>query len=124
MLRTRLLQQVNLRIHNGEFTERGLARILGVSQSQTHNVLKGARLLQIQLADRILARLGISAVDLLNESELRGALRLKMAEWDREMAALDRTGLAEIEFDIETLFGLKMPAARDTRSVQEERKTG
>ena len=125
VLRTRLLKQLRLRIDNGEFTERGLARILGISQSQTHNVLKGVRLLQMQLADRILTRLGISAVDLLNESELNGALRLKMAEWDREMAESGGSGFAETEFDIETLFGLKMAAARsETRSGHDERKTG
>jgi hypothetical protein len=79
----------------------------------------------MQLADRILTRLGISAVDLLNESELNGALRLKMAEWDREMAVSDGNGSAETEFDIETLFGLKMAAARsETRSGHDERKTG
>jgi hypothetical protein len=41
----RLIFAVNARIKNGEYTERGLARILGISQPQMHNVLKGARTL-------------------------------------------------------------------------------
>jgi len=85
VLRSRLLQQVKLRINNGEFTERGLSRILGISQSQTHNVLKGARSLQMQLADQMLARLGISASDLLSEDELDSALKLKMPQWRPEL---------------------------------------
>lgn len=78
----RLVQQVKLRINNGEFTERGLSRILGISQSQTHNVLKGARSLQIRLADQILSKLGLSAMDLFSEAELEAALRCKIQEWD------------------------------------------
>jgi len=84
VLSARLVQQVRLRINNGEFTERGLSRILGISQSQTHNVLKGARSLQIKLADHILARLGISAADLLSEDELAAASRVKLADWPPE----------------------------------------
>ena len=69
VLRTRLVARVERRMNNGEFTERGLARKLGISQSQTHNVLKGARRLQIQLKDRILKELGISIRDLLSDGE-------------------------------------------------------
>ena len=94
VLRARLIQQVKVRINNGEFTERGLARLLDISQSQTHNVLKGARKLQMHLADRILTRLGISAVDLLNDGELDAALRRKMTDWDREIAAAGESDLA------------------------------
>jgi len=75
VLRLRLLQQIKIRINNGEFTERGLSRILGISQSQTHNLLKGARTLQMQVADRILSKLGLSAMDLLSEVELDAALQ-------------------------------------------------
>jgi len=87
VLRGRLVRQVKLRINNGEFTERGLSRILGISQSQTHNVLKGARSLQMKLADQILARLGISAADLLSQEELDEALKVKLAEWPQENVA-------------------------------------
>ena len=61
---------------NGDFTERGLARILGVSQPQMHNVLKGARKLTPELADRLLARLGIDLLDLLEASEINRAVAL------------------------------------------------
>ena len=42
-LQSRLKHAVIRRIYNGEFTERGFARMLGISQPQVHNVLKGAR---------------------------------------------------------------------------------
>jgi predicted XRE-type DNA-binding protein len=64
-LQARLIRLVNLRIKNGDFTERGLARILGISQSQVHNVLKGARRLQPELADHLMARLDMNVLDLL-----------------------------------------------------------
>jgi predicted XRE-type DNA-binding protein len=69
-LRTRLVAAVNARLQNGEFTERGLAKILGISQPQMHNVLKGRRKLQWELADRVLADLGIKLRDLWAEEEL------------------------------------------------------
>jgi transcriptional regulator with XRE-family HTH domain len=64
-LRCRLLEIVANRINNGEFTERGLARLIGVSQPQIHNVLKGARNLSHETADLLLEKLGISIADLL-----------------------------------------------------------
>jgi predicted XRE-type DNA-binding protein len=69
-LRHRLVDAVNARISNGEFSERGLARILGISQPQIHNVLKGARKLSPEIADVILMRLQISILDLLTPGEL------------------------------------------------------
>ncbi len=69
-LRQRLVDAVNARISNGEFSERGLARILGISQPQIHNVLKGARKLGPEAADVILMRLQISVLDLLTPGEL------------------------------------------------------
>jgi plasmid maintenance system antidote protein VapI len=62
---------VNDRISNGDFTERGLARMLRVSQSQIHNVLKGARKLTPEMADRVLLCFGINVLDLLDSSELK-----------------------------------------------------
>lgn len=117
LLRTRLLQQIKLRINSGEFTERGLARILGISQSQTHNVLKGARRLQMHLADRILFKLGLSAADLLSEAELNEGLRSKMSEWD----------LLEL-LDAAEQVTPKKPAGvsgvATTNTAQEDRQTG
>ncbi len=69
-LRTRLVAAVNVRMRNGEFTERGLAKILGVSQPHMHNVLKGTRTLQWELADRFIADLGIKMLDLWTDEEL------------------------------------------------------
>jgi hypothetical protein len=65
-LQSRLIALVNFRIRNGEFTERGLARMLQVSQPQMHNVLKGQRKLQWDLADALLSKLNITILDLLN----------------------------------------------------------
>jgi plasmid maintenance system antidote protein VapI len=125
VLRTRLIQRVKLRINNGEFTERGLARILGISQSQTHNVLKGARMLRMQLADRILTRLGLSAMDLLTDGELEAALRLKMAEWDKEIAAGLKNDSADVHLGPTELFPVKRPVARSaSRDGTEDRKAG
>ena len=70
VLRTRLIAAVNARIQNGEYTERGLARILGVSQPQLHNVLKGARTLQWELADRLLKNFGLTLADLFTDDEM------------------------------------------------------
>ena len=75
----RLIEAVNLRIKNGEYTERGLARILGISQPQMHNVLKGARKLHVDLADRLLSKLGLSVVQLFEAEELSEELRARLA---------------------------------------------
>ncbi len=68
-IHVRLLAFVNARIHDGEFSERSLARRLGVSQPQLHNVLKGARTLRTELADAMLAEFRISVLDLLTKEE-------------------------------------------------------
>jgi len=73
-LQARLLSLISLRLDNGEFTERGLARLIGVSQPHIHNVLKGKRKLQTELADRIMRRFNISILDLFQEAELRKCL--------------------------------------------------
>lgn len=78
-LLTRLISAVNLRIKNGEYTERGLARILGISQPQMHNVLKGARTLHADLADRLLRKLGISVLHLFEDGELSAELRARFS---------------------------------------------
>lgn len=110
ILGARLVQHVKLRINNGEFTERGLSRMLGISQSQTHNVLKGARSLQTPLADQLLARLGISASDLLSEDELDAALQLKLPQWQPEPRS-------------ESVLR-KKPAVSSEMRTRLERKTG
>ena len=57
-----ILDTVRARLRNGEFTERALARRVGVSQAHLHNVLKGARALTPAQADRICGELGISVL--------------------------------------------------------------
>jgi hypothetical protein len=73
-LQTRLIGFVNNRISNGDFSERGLARILQVSQPQIHNVLKGVRKLTPELADRIIQCFGMTILDLLGSSEMNAHL--------------------------------------------------
>lgn len=69
-LKSRLIGYVNYRIRNGEYSERMLARIIGVSQPQLHNVLKGSRALSQDLADRLLRHFHIGCIDLLEPEEL------------------------------------------------------
>ncbi len=79
VLQTRLIAFVNMRIQNGEYTERGLARLLGISQPQIHHVLKGTRRLQPEFADRIMGRFGITVLDLLQDTELSSELRSRQS---------------------------------------------
>lgn len=63
---SRLIMEVLFRINSGDLSERQLARLLGLSQPQLHNVLKGKRRLQPVVADRLLQIFGLSIVDLLS----------------------------------------------------------
>jgi transcriptional regulator with XRE-family HTH domain len=77
-LQRRLLASVKGRVQNGELTERGLARMIGISQPHMHHILKGARSLSVETADRILRRLGLSVLDLLEaEPHAQGSTLLK-----------------------------------------------
>lgn len=69
-LQGRLIAFIVTKIRNGEFTERRLARVIGVSQPQLHNVLKGARPLKPELADRLLQQFEIGILDLVGYAEL------------------------------------------------------
>jgi DNA-binding XRE family transcriptional regulator len=71
----RLLAFVNGRIRNGELSERTLARLIGVSQPQLHNVLKGERKLHTTLADALLRHFQISLLDLFTNEELLSRLQ-------------------------------------------------
>ena len=64
-LRQRLVEHLRHRIQSGETTERGLARIAGISQPHLHNVLKGKRVLSMDMADEILKNLQITVLDLI-----------------------------------------------------------
>lgn len=69
-LRDALIQSLRTRVRNGEMTERGLARLAGVSQPHIHNVLKGARSVSPDMMDRLLCHLRISAFDLVDRNTL------------------------------------------------------
>ncbi len=70
LLQARLLEAVRARVRNGEITERSLARLTGISQPHIHNVLKGARFLSIDVADRLLRRLRMDLADLVSAAEV------------------------------------------------------
>jgi transcriptional regulator with XRE-family HTH domain len=69
LLQTRLIALMKARVRSGELTERSLARITGISQPHIHNVLKGARLLSLEMADQVLRRLRVDLADLLAAGE-------------------------------------------------------
>ena len=64
-LQGRLIEIARTRVQAGELTERGLARLCGVSQPHMHNVLKNLRALSIDSADRLMLALDIGVSDLL-----------------------------------------------------------
>ncbi len=68
-LQCRLVTHIRERVRSGELTERGLARVTGVSQPHIHNVLKGQRSLSIETADQILRELRINLLDLIREDD-------------------------------------------------------
>ena len=64
-LQQHLVEHLRHRVQSGETTERGLARVAGISQPHLHNVLKGKRILSIEMADEILKNLQITILDLI-----------------------------------------------------------
>ena len=64
-LHRQLTEVARRRAHSGELTERGLARLCGVSQPHMHNVLKGIRALSTASADRLLEALDLSVPELV-----------------------------------------------------------
>ena len=73
--RLRLLAYVRNEVRNGELTERGLARLIGISQPHTHNVLKGARTLSPQVFDLALKYFHLSLLDLASMEEIEAQLQ-------------------------------------------------
>jgi predicted transcriptional regulator len=70
-LQLRLIEELRQRVRSGAATERGLARLSGVSQPHLHNVLKGKRKLSLSKADVVLHRLQIDVLLLIEPEELR-----------------------------------------------------
>ena len=71
-LASRLTRYLNELVRRGEVSERGLAHLTGYSQPHIHNVLKGARGMNAELADQLLAGLGVSMMSLFTQDELSG----------------------------------------------------
>jgi hypothetical protein len=63
-LQERLIDIARERVQAGKLTERGLARLCGVSQPHMHNVLKSIRCLSTDAADRLMRVLDIQISDL------------------------------------------------------------
>ncbi len=76
-LQSRLASAIRLRIRTGELTERGLARLTGVSQPPIQHSLKGARTLSPEIGDLILRELKLSLLDLIQGEELAARMRLE-----------------------------------------------
>ncbi len=68
-LEHRFLCELRERIRSGAVTERGLARLTGVSQPHIHNVLKGKRFFSLEKADQVLGSLGLDVLDLIDPYE-------------------------------------------------------
>ena len=81
-LRSSLIAVLRARVRNGELTERGLARLVGVSQPHIHNVLKGVRALSPELSDQILQHLRISLLDLIERERIEAHLNFGTAPGD------------------------------------------
>ena len=74
-LQQRLLEELRQRVRSGAATERGLARLSGISQPHLHNVLKGKRLLSMDKADDLLRHLQIDLLQLILSEELQESCR-------------------------------------------------
>jgi transcriptional regulator with XRE-family HTH domain len=74
-LQQRFLEELRQRVRSGAATERGLARLSGISRPHLHNVLKGKRILSMEKADVVLRRLQIDLLHLIEPEELRESSR-------------------------------------------------
>jgi transcriptional regulator with XRE-family HTH domain len=86
--RLKLLAYVRDQVRNGELTERGFARRIGISQPHAHNVLKGVRTLSPEIFDLVLKYLHLSLLDLAPIEELEAQLERRRT----------RERLAEVAF--------------------------
>jgi hypothetical protein len=69
-LQGRLIFSLRERIRSGDLTERGVARITGISQPHIHNVLKGKRYFSMETCDGILSHLHMDLLDLVEPTDL------------------------------------------------------
>ena len=68
-LHDRLVVHLRRLVGGGELTERGLARVSGISQPHLHNVLKGKRLFSTEAADEVLRQMHLDIFDLIGEQD-------------------------------------------------------
>jgi len=68
-LQQRFVALLRQRVRNGELTERGLARMVGVSQPHMHNVLSGKRAFSLQTTDDMMRQLRVDVLDLIEPDE-------------------------------------------------------
>ncbi len=73
--RLKLLAYVRNEVRNGELTERGFARLIGISQPHAHNVLKGTRTLSPFVSDLVLRYFHLSLLDLAPIEEIESQLQ-------------------------------------------------
>jgi hypothetical protein len=73
----KLLAFVRNQIRNGELTERGFARSVGISQPHVHNVLKGLRNLSPEFFDLALKYFHLDMLDLVPLHDLEAHLRTR-----------------------------------------------
>lgn len=64
-LQERLIDIARVRVRGGELTERGLARLSGISQPHMHHVLNHVRLLSPAATDRLMKALDLRVSDVL-----------------------------------------------------------
>ena len=89
--RLKLLAYVRNEVRNGELTERGFARGIGISQPHVHNVLKGVRNLSPEVFDLALKYFHLSLLDLAPLEEIEAQLqRRHSGERVPEVAFLER----------------------------------
>lgn len=88
--RLKLLAYVRNEVRNGELTERGFARLIGISQPHAHNVLKGARTLSPEVFDLVLKYLHLSLLDLAPSEEIQSQIeRRRIREHVPEISFLN-----------------------------------
>ena len=68
-LQQRFVALLRKRVRNGELTERGLARLVGLSQPHMHNVLSGKRSFSLQTTDDMMRQLRVDVLDLIEPDE-------------------------------------------------------
>jgi transcriptional regulator with XRE-family HTH domain len=99
-LQNRLISFVTWRIRSGEFTERALARVLGVSQPHLQNVLKGVRPLKPEFADSLLRQFEITVLDLLDLAELKEQIDSCEATWATLLLEGHEAGILSSEKEV------------------------